>query len=752
LSLRPAPLRPLIHPVPYSEDCPLLRWLTRALLVIFVPSLGLAQSNGAPPTATATRAPRPPVIDGVLTDSVWLNATVIAGFVQYEPFDGRPATERTEVRVLYDADALYVGAWLFESDATGIVPGEGRRDVDLSNSDAFFIVLDTFLDRQNAFVFGTSPLGIEYDGQVTKEGEEAFGQSLTNRTQRSFAGGLNLNWDGSWRVATSSDARGWYAEFRIPYATLRYAKAGPQRWGLNFARHIRRKNEQAFWAPVPRQFDLFRISLAGTLEGLEAPAQRVASLTPYGITSIRKDYVREVSGSDAEFGADAKIGISRGLTLDLTYNTDFAQVEVDDQQINLTRFTLFFPEKRPFFLENAGDFSVGTAENVELFFSRRIGIGADNRAVPILGGGRLTGKLAGLSVGLLNIATSDQDSLAGNNYSVVRAFKELPNRSRFGAILVSRVSTDDRDDYNLTMGVDGRLGIGDKLLLDAYAARSVTPGLDGADYAYNASASFTGRNWEWGAAYREVAEDFNPEAGFLARSNTRFASARVLRHIRTPGVRWFREFRPHVSYREFFDFDWFSTTRLLHIDSHFAFANGAFFQLPAVNFTREGLREPFEISRGVIVPPGGYENVEWGFAFNSNLSAPVSVQGRIDLGGFYSGRRAGTTTTLNGRFGKFAGFLRTTYYDVRLPQGDFTTSLVSVKLAYSFTPRIYLQSLVQYNKDTDRIDGNYRFGWLNSAGTGLFVVLNDAEGTGSLRGPQERQLAVKFTRLLDFSR
>jgi hypothetical protein len=738
-------------------------WRALTALSIALPVVVVAQTSGAPPTlqpaasaarptARAARAERPPTIDGVLADSAWATAPVIGGFVQYEPFDGQPTTERTEVRVLFDAVAIYVGAWLYESDAAGIVRGEARRDVDLSNSDAFFIVLDTYLDRQNAFVFGTSPAGVEYDGQVTKEGEEAFGQSLTNRTQRSFAGGLNLNWDGSWRVATSADARGWYAEFRIPYATLRYPRGGVQQWGLNFARHIRRKNEQAFWAAVPRQYDLYRVSLAGTLEGLEAPARRSASLTPYGITSLRKDYARDLSGNELDVGADAKMGLTQSLTLDLTYNTDFAQVEVDDQQVNLTRFALFFPEKRPFFLENAGDFSVGTAENVELFFSRRIGIGANGNAVPILGGGRLTGKLAGLSVGVLNIATRNQDSLSGNNYSVARAFKELPNRSRLGAILVSRVNTDDRDDYNLTMGVDGRLGVGDKLLIDAYAARSATPGRDGADYAYNASASYTGRNWEWGTAYREVAEDFNPEVGFLARGNTRFASGRVLRHIRTPGVAWFREFRPHITYREFFDFDWYSTTRLLHFDSHFVFASGAFFQLPALNLTREGLRADYEISPGIIVPSGSYENAEWGFAYNTNLSAPLSLQGRVDIGGFYTGRRAGTTSTFNARFGKVAGFVRVTYYDVRLPQGDFTTSIVSVKLAYSFTPRIYLQSLVQYNKDTDRIDGNYRFGWLNAAGTGLFVVLNDNEGVGSLRGTQERQLAVKFTRLLELSR
>ncbi|MCL6645757.1 MAG: DUF5916 domain-containing protein, partial [Dehalococcoidia bacterium] len=518
-------------------------------------------------------------------------------------------------------------------------------------------------------------------------------------------------------------------------------------WGVNFARHIRRRNEQAFWSPVPRQYSLYRLSLAGALE-VEPPVRRVGSITPYTLGSVRRDFAEPTATGRVEAGVDAKVGITSSLMLDLTVNTDFAQVEVDDQQVNLTRFSLFFPEKRPFFLENAGSFAVGTPQTAELFFSRRIGIGPDRREVPLLGGARLTGKVGGWSVGLLDIQAQRRGGIPPTNFGVVRVFRELPNRSRLGVIAVSRLNTDSTADYNLTYGLDGQLGLGDRLLIEGYVAGTRTPGRHGPAWAGHLGAGYTSRDWQVGAAYRSITEDFNPEVGFLARQNTRFLSVRVLRHLRTPQVAWFREFRPHVAFRQYMDHDGFVTTRLLHIDNHFAFANGAFFQLPAVNFTREGLRDTFQISPGVRIPPGTYDGFNWGFLYNTNLSAPVSLSGRVDLGDFYSGTRRGVGATLGIRRGPFAGEARLSWDDVRLPQGAFTTLVTSLRLAWSFTPRIYVQSLVQYSDQARQLSGNVRFGWLNTAGTGLFVVFNGLERTGVGGGPVERAVVVKYTQLL----
>lgn len=725
-----------------------------------------------PPKTSAARTMDPPVIDGIPDEDAWQAAAVISDFVQNEPFEGRAATERTEVRILYDDAAVYVAAWMFDADPSAIVLGETRRDADLSDTDALLIVLDTYLDRQNGFVFGTTPAGIEYDGQVIKEGQGGFGGGFGSggsRQQRGSGGGFNVNWDGSWDVATSRDGRGWYAEFRIPFSTLRYGRGGAQTWGLNISRNIRRRNEQAFWAPIPRQFDLYRLSQAGTLHGIEAPARRTVDVTPYVLGSSEWDYTTGAGGPAVnrvgDIGGDIKIGVTPSLTFDATYNTDFAQVEVDDEQINLTRFSLFFPEKRPFFLENAGTFSVGTPRSVELFFSRRIGI-ADGLAVPILGGGRLTGKVGRVTVGALNIqtrrlqrldpATRQLEEIAPrNNFSVARVLRELPNRSRIGAMFISRLNTDDTNDYNLTYVVDGRLGIGDAVSIDGYVALTQTPGLVDGEHAFNISGSYTTRNWEAGLAFRELGADFNPEVGFLGRRAYRFRSARLLRHVRFPSIPWFRELRPHITYREFLDLDGFSETRLIHIDNHLEFANGAFFQFPSVNFTREGIKEPFGIADGVEVLPGTYDNIDIGWRFNTNESATLSLAGSTNIGGFYSGHRKGGDITLNGRFGyAFVMGLRLSYFDVDLAEGSFETTLIALRTAYSFTPRIYLQLLIQYSDQTDNFSVNVRFGWLNTAGTGLFVVYNDIERVESESRWEavNRSFIVKFTQLFHVAR
>ena len=744
------------------------RWrLFVGVVALAFPMPGSAQdgsSNGSSaPTGSGARAMSPPIIDGVLNEDAWQTGPVLADFVQNEPFEGQPSTERTEIRILYDAAAVYIGAWMFESDISAVVFGETRRDADLSDTDALVIVLDTYLDRQNGFVFGTTPAGIEYDGQVIKEGQGGFGGGFGGqRQQRGSGGGFNVNWDGSWDVATSRDARGWYAEFRIPFATLRYGRGGPQTWGLNISRNIRRRNEQAFWAPIPRQFDLYRISQAGTLTGIEAPARRTVDVTPYVLGSSQWDYETAPGATttdrDGDLGGDVKIGLTPSLSFDGTVNTDFAQVEVDDAQINLTRFRLFFPEKRPFFLENAGTFSIGTPRSVELFFSRRIGI-ADGSAVPILGGGRVSGKVAGVTVGLLNIQTRDLTRVDGttqqleqiappNNYSVARVLQELPNRSRVGALFISRLNTDDTGDHNFTYALDGRLGIGEAISIDGYAAMTETPGLSNRERAFSISGSYTTRDWNAGLAFRELGEDFNPEVGFLERTAYRFRSARLLRHVRFPSIPWFRELRPHISIREFLDLDGFSETRLIHVDNHFEFSNGAFFQLPGLNLTREGLKDTFTIAEGVDVLAGTYDNVEVGWRFNTNESATLSLAGSSNIGGFYSGHRKGGDLTLTARFGeRFVAGLRLGYFDVDLPEGSFETSLLGLRTAYSFTPRIYLQSLIQYDNQTENYSMNVRFGWLDTAGTGLFIVYNDIERVESRSNwqPVNRAVIVKFT-------
>ncbi|NOT08863.1 MAG: carbohydrate binding family 9 domain-containing protein [Gemmatimonadales bacterium] len=727
------------------------------LATLAVPALLAAQTPppASRPAAKAHRVDAGPAIDGRLNDAAWAGAPPLSAFVQHEPFDNQAATERTEVRIVFDRDALYIGARLYDSDPAGIIRGEVRRDANLKEQDSFLILLDTYLDRQNGFAFGTTPSGIEHDGQVTREGEGGFGGPATGTPQ--VAGGqANLNWDATWTVATSVDSLGWVAEFRIPFETLRYSGGSPQTWGLNFSRFIRRKNEEDFWAPVPRQHSLYRVSLAGTLEGVMPPTRRVALVTPYALGTLHRDFVAAAKTDAAvDVGVDAKLGVTPSLTLDLTYNTDFAQVEVDEQQINLTRFNLFFPEKRPFFLENAGTFAVGTPESVELFFSRRIGIDG-TRSVPLLGGGRLTGKVGGLTLGLLDIQTErvrDQEVILTppENFAVARVLKELPRRSRVGVIAVSRFNADSTGDRNVTVGADARLGIGERITLDLYAAHSETPSRTGASNLANLSGSYLTRNWEIGMAVRQVDPDFNPEVGYLERPTFRYYNVRFLRHLRTPNVGWFREFRPHVTFRQYDDTDGRPQSRLFHFDSHFVFANGAFFESP-VNFVREVLRTPFQISPGVVIPAGVYDWVEWATIYNTNLSAPYAISGRGTVGAFYTGRRISSQISFIARPNeKFNATVRWNYEHVVLDEGRFDRVLLGLRLAYTFTPRMYLQSLTQWNNQNNSLSANVRFGWLGPAGTGLFVVFNEGRETGPNHRPLDRALAVKFTRQFDLA-
>jgi hypothetical protein len=732
------------------------RWLP--LLLPVLSGRLLAQADGigrttpvaSTPVATGARVDPAPRIDGKLDDEAWRAAPPLSGFIQRDPREGHPVTERTEVRIVSDGEALYIAAWLWDSDPAGIVPGERLRDAELTNSDYFGVILDTYLDRQNGFVFSTTPSGIEYDGQVVKEGEGGgVFQSGQSRVQAGSMGGFNLNWDGSWSVATSIDTAGWYAEFRIPFSTLRYGAGTPQRWGLNLVRGIRRRNEEAFWAPIPRQFNLMRLSLAGTLEGLDVPTRRAATLTPYVLGAVRRDYSRDDSEWPREAGADAKIGVTPSLTLDLTYNTDFAQVEVDEQRTNLTRFPLFFPEKRPFFLENAGIFAAGTPQAADLFFSRRVGIDDQGQPAPIIGGGRLTGRVAGLTVGLLQIFTDDRDSLAGNSYSVARVSREAGGRSRIGVIVVQRLSTADRDDYNRTWGFDGRLGLSPAWTVDWWGALTETPGRSGRETAFSLRVGQQTGVWSNSVRVLQVGEDFNPEVGFLARSGFRFFEGSVMRIVRTPGITWMRQWLPHFTYRGYYGFDGAHQSSYYHIDPEFDFEGGGRLG-PELNIQGETLTEPFEIAENVVLQPGRYTWAFNGWDFSTNPSAPVSVSARVELGGFYTGSKYGGNATLTLRpNAAFTGSILVDYNDVNLDEGDFARSLLGLRLGYFFTPRIFVQSLVQYNNQARVWTANARFGWLNTAGTGLFVVFNEAqEADGLVRWtrPQARSFTVKFTR------
>ena len=701
-----------------------------------------------------------PILDGVVNEGIWSGESVYSTFTQQEPSEGQLATERTDVWFAMDETNLYVAVICYDSEPSSLVVSQSRRDADLRDTDSVQILLDTFNDGQNAFVFGTNPFGIEYDAQVMAEGQTGGGGYRS--------GGFNLNWDADWTVRTSQSQRGWEAEFAIPLRTLRYDPGEERVWGVNVQRNIRRKNELVFLAPVPRGYSLQRVSVAGKLNGLSLPSRRDLKFTPFVAGSFNDDktLVTDTVDRTGDIGLDVKWGVRADLTLDLSINTDFAQVEADEEQVNLTRFALFFPEKRPFFLENAQVFQLGQPRNIDLFFSRRIGL-AGGQPVDILGAGRLSGKLGGLNVGFLNVQTdSAVDRRTGetisqaNNFSVVRVQREV-GRSNFGAMFVNRQGVGDlspADDYNRAFGLDLAWQATTNGRLFAFISRTDSPASKGgSDYAGRVNYNYANDLWNGNMSYSQVGEHFNPEVGFLPRLAYRRVEGRYSLSYQPLGSTWIRRFAPHVTFQMTTDLE----NQLETSRGHFHFFqiqtnSGARFGY-VIDTLQDRPREAFTVhedvtGRQVVIPTGEYSWVTGMFEGGTDPSKPISLFLRQKVGQFYDGDYFGWDARLSLRAGarllSEVGWKRD---NIDLPGGSFTTDLVPVKVSYALTSLASLQALVQYNRKTSTISSNIRLALLNRSNTGLFLVYNDRRDTSPFTREEVlgRSFIVKFTRLLD---
>ena len=742
-----------------------------AVVTLVCPCLVLAQPV-APALTAAKLAPEAdsPVVDGRVNEAVWQAVTPFTTFTQQDPIEGAPASEKTEVRIMIGKGHVYIGIICFDSDPSKIIVSQARRDASLSDTDAVIMVLDTFNDNQNAFVFGTNPLGIEYDGQVAREGQTS-GISAPGGggggTQRGGISAFNPNWDGDWSVKAQVTDRGWEAEMAIPLKTLRYATGSDKTWGFNVMRNIRHKNEQVYLSPIPRGYDIYRVSLASKVSGLDLPARRDIKIIPYALGSVNKDFTvpTDQSKFDGDIGVDFKWGIRPNLTFDATVNTDFAQVEADEEQVNLTRFDLFFPEKRPFFLENASTFQFGQPQAIDLFFSRRIGLSSTGVPINILGGGRLSGKVEGWNVGLLNIQTDVAENALGttigpaNNFSVARMQREV-GRSSYGAIFVNRQGTGKHaadQDWNRAYGLDANIQMSQSQRLSAFFARTDTPGAIGSDYAGRAFYNFTNNLWQISGGYSQVGQDFNPEVGFLPRRGYRRPEFRAFFQPQPKNIEWIRRVSPHVSYNAFYGFD----DKLQSSNAHIhAFEiqpkqGGRFGWFMEHN--RDNPITPFVVynrdGRRVVIPAGEYSWLQHAFEYNHNPSARVIGTIRARVGDYYDGDFKGVEINSDYRITeRMTASVGWTRQEIDLPYGSFVNTLVPFKASYSFTTLASLSALVQYNSQNASFSSNIRLALLNRSGTGLFVVYNDRRDTSSFT-PLEtlgRSFIVKYTRLIDF--
>ncbi|MBT6729895.1 MAG: carbohydrate binding family 9 domain-containing protein, partial [Cryomorphaceae bacterium] len=667
-----------------------------------------------------------PIIDGnVINDKIWNSIFPITSMTQVTPNFGEPSSEKTEIRLAYTDRNLYISVVGFDSDPSKIVVSDSKRDADLNDEDSFLFILDTYNDFQNGFLFGTNSDGMQYDAQIDNEGIGNFNPN--SRQKGGTLGGTNVNWDASWEVKTIKGDFGWSAEFSIPLSSLRFLPGENKTWGLNFQRNISKNSETSFWASLPLGFDIKRVSISGKLKGLDLKSPKNLKIIPYtiGNASYQKlDNQTDVS-VDLDAGFDIKYSLTPGLTLDLTYNTDFAQVEVDEQQVNLDRFNLFFPEKRAFFLENAGQFSVGSPGEVDLFFSRRIGIGDEGQVVPIKGGGRISGKIGQTNVGILNMVTdeiSDQN-IYENNFSVARVNHDFNNsRSSLGVVYVGKNEMGDSNKhYNNVYAIDGKLGLGKKADITGFFSKSDSPGIDSSDHSFKLIANYNWDGWRINAGYTEVGEGFNPEVGFLMRSAFKKPEFIVFKQIRLKDFGPLLEVRPHIAHRSYFDFQDRLVSSWTHIDNHWVWPSG--FEIhTGVNITSEGVFDAFKIS-DVEIPSGEYYHNELQLYIKSNPNTALSFTSRTVIGGYYGGDRFLFSNNIKYRIGnKFNSTLNLDYTKLNLENGDIHALITGLRLSYSFSPKMYLQSLIQYNNVTNVTSVNTRFGMLQTANSGLFIV------------------------------
>jgi hypothetical protein len=687
-----------------------------------------------------------PRVDGRLDDAVWRAAAKATHFIQTEPHAGEAAAEPTDVYIAYTPTALLIGARLKDSEAARIVATEYRRDAALDADDSFEVFLDTIHDRRSAFYFATNSVGAQLDALVRDEGAV-----------------LNFDWDGVWDVACTRDSEGWTAEMVIPFSTLRFRRDNTDGWGVNFGRNVARTREQSYWTPVDRDWGFmgkWRVSEFGLLKGVTAaePGGRL-QLKPYVLGGVERDYLIEPEDPDLrrDIGVDAKVAVTSTLTADFTVNTDFAQVESDQEQVNLSRFPLFFPEKREFFLENAGLFNVGEPVRFEeppttlLFFSRRIGLYEDEHEVPILGGARLTGKLGRYDIGVFDIVTNeiqidDGPLVPQTNFAAFRVKRDVFTRSSFGGLFLSKTPADEGSS-NQVVAADATIAPNQNTTFRGFVSQSFTPDLRGSSHALGVDGNWQSDKGMVFGSYVDIGDDFNSEMGFLERTGIRklrgsaFASPR-------PGVAGIRQAFIGVDHTYITNREGMLETQFNWIGPYLLFDNGSLLAGGWINIA-EGLEEPFEIRDEVEIPIGTYRFNQAMVEYRGDRSRVVSGRGGFVVGGFYNGTlrafNLGVEVRPHLRLGLSVDYSRNRV-DVPVEGGDFTTNLVVTRAVLAFSPRAYIRGLFQYNDDDEEATANVLFRYTYRPGADIYVVYNEERDIGVAEpGVKQRELLVKMT-------
>ena len=743
----------------------------------------LAAPTWAQPSVHATRTSTPPRIDGRLDEAAWDRARPITDFFQREPVEGAPPTERTQVRILFDDDNLYFALRCFDAHPDRLVANHMRRDAELDENDNIQIILDPYNDRRGGFYFSTNPQGARQDLLLTDEGRAR-----------------NQAWDSVWQSRATVDSLGWSAEVAIPFDQLRYPDSAQAVWGINIGRSIRRKNEEVFLVPPPQSYGFrgrYRTSRLAVLTGLGQLRSRppVAGV-PFLLSGTQRDFTALDDGTkyNLEPGVDFKYGLTPSLTLDLSYKTDFAQVESDQEQINLTRFSLFFPEKRDFFLEGAGIFQFG--ERVErggggarpptlLFYSRRIGI-EEGHELPVLAGGKLTGRAGPYQIGALRMTTRagtfvdeeeedrfvttdgdllDEDQallstaaivdtvqlditdtlrVARTDFTVLRLKRDLLGRSSLGFIAIDKQPGSEAD-YNRAAGLDFTLSLLQSALsLRGFAAKTWTPQVEGRDQAGLLELDYRQSRFETRLSYLDVEEDFEPEVGFVPRTDIRRLRASG-RYRPRPDIDWIRQLSlgPRLTYLT--DRDNTLQTRNFEFSAFVNLERGDWLGA-RFRHRYELLEEAFEIRDDQEIHPAIYRFGSYQANFFANSSRRLSGDASYGYGDFFNGTRhrfsAEAVWRHNARLSLEGDY---EFNRIDLPDGAFNTHLFGHRFLYSFSPDMFLRGFLQWNSAQELVGGNFLFNYRYLPGSDLFIVYNQVWDTEGALQQANRSLQLKLS-------
>jgi len=704
-------------------------------------------------TLRAVRIDKPLRIDGRLDEEIYGTVPPAGGFIMQEPREGEEASEQTDTWVFFDSENLYIAARCWDDHPERWVMTELRHDNgNIIENENLSVAVDTFHDRRNGFFFQTNPLGALR--------EQAFTDEVN----------INSNWNTIWQVKSGRFDGGWTVEMAIPFKSLRYRGSGPQVWGINFRRMIKWKNETSFLTRVPRAYGhngIFRVSSAGTLVGLETPAQSMnLELKPYAVSSLTTDHAA-AAPYDNRFsrnaGFDFKYGLTRSLIADATVNTDFAQVEEDLQQINLTRFNLQFPEKRDFFLEGQGIFDFGGRRGGGgggndvpiLFFSRRIGL-SQGQSVPVVAGGRLTGTVGKFGIGALNIQTDDKPSAGAlaTNFLVVRLKRDILRRSNIGLLATRRTPAANQGNANAAVGADANLAFFRNLSVNGYYARTETPGANGDQSSYRGRFDYAGDRYGLQLDHLLVGDKFSPDIGFLRRSDFRRSTLGARFSPRPKSSRLIRRLDWEAGY------DYITDGRRTRVENRQASGT---FQIDfhssdqaTLDYTHdfEFLPRNFQIAPGVTVPIGGYDYDTVRLTYELGQQRRVSGRVSVAAGTFYDGDKKEANFTsgriaLSARLSIEPGL---TMNWVDLPYGSFENRLMTARGIFTPSPRMLISSLTQFNASDHTVSSSVRLRWEYIPGSEFFAVYSDGRNTvdALVPGLVNRSVAIKLTRLLRF--